>query len=130
LVVDGKRLDAIERSANRYAFRLRARPHTVRIRSRAAIPQELGLRRDPRELGVAVRRLVLMHNRWLRALEAGDGRLVDGFHDFEAGDGMRWTNGDAGVSGDLFAGMTSACTLSLYLGGSTQYADEGDRQVA
>jgi hypothetical protein len=60
LLVDGKRLDAIERREDGCVFRLCARPRSVRICSRSAAPQELGLSRDPRSLGVAVRRLALV----------------------------------------------------------------------
>ena len=54
LWVDGKRIDPLERTAERCAFRLPPRPRSVRLRSRSAVPQELGVARDDRCLGVAV----------------------------------------------------------------------------
>ena len=60
LLVDGKRVDAIERHDDRYVFRLAAKPRAIRVRSRSAVPQELGVARDPRRLGVALRRIVLV----------------------------------------------------------------------
>ena len=131
LLVDGKRLDAIERREDAYVFRLLARPHSVRICSRSGIPQELGLNRDHRALGVAVRGLALAHLTMRRTIQADELRLVDGFHAFEANDAIRWTNGDAVVPAALFDGMSSSPWLSLRLGGSMQYLDDGDRrQVA
>ena len=130
LLVDGKRLDAIERREDAYVFRLLARPHSVRICSRSGIPQELGLNRDHRALGVAVRgpRRASHNATNDPGLDTG---LVDGFHAFEANDAIRWTNGDAVVPAALFDGMSSSAVLSLHLGGSMQYLDDGDRrQVA
>jgi hypothetical protein len=132
LLIDGKRLDAIERREDAYVFRLLARPHSVRICSRSGIPQELGLTRDHRSLGVAVRGLTLAQPRRQRTIEADDDRLVEGFHAFEANDAIRWTNGDAAVPAALFDGMSSSSAmLLLRLGGTMQYLDDGDRrQVA
>jgi hypothetical protein len=131
LLVDGKRLDAIERREDAYLFHLLARPHSVRISSRSGIPQELGLNRDHRALGVAVRGLALVHLTLHRTIQADDIRLVEGFHGFEANDAIRWTIGDAVVPAALFDGMSASAVLWLHLGGSMQYLDEGDRrQVA
>ena len=125
LVVDGKRLDPIERGPDRYAFRLAKRPHNVRIVSRSAVPQELGIARDARSLGVAVKQMVLAQARRQRTLGADAACLTDGYHDFEPAHGIRWTDGDAGVPPVLFQGMDRAAMLILHLGGATQYLDEG-----
>jgi hypothetical protein len=131
LLVDGKRLDATERRQETYVFRLSARPRSARICSRAGAPQELGLNRDPRVLGVAVRRIALVQRERETTIEADDARLVDGFHAFEAADAIRWTNGEAVVPDALFDAMTSSANLLLHLGGAMHYVDEGDRrQVA
>ena len=42
-----------------FVFALPTRPDEVRIASRAAVPQELGVARDPRSLRVALRRVVV-----------------------------------------------------------------------
>jgi hypothetical protein len=106
-------------------FRLSARPRTVRIHSRAAVPQELGLARDERSLGVAVRRIVLAQARRQRAIEADAASLADGYHAFEAQTGIRWTDGDAAVPAALFAGMSGPGLLMLQFGAMTRYPDEG-----
>jgi hypothetical protein len=125
LLVDGKRIDAIERHDDMHVFRLRARPRNVRIRSRAGVPQELGIARDNRPLGVTLRQIVLAEPGRRSVIEAAAASLVDGYHAFEADNGIRWTDGDAAVPADLFAGMNSPGMLLLRLGGSTQYLDCG-----
>ena len=121
LLVDGKRIDALDRSDARYVFQLGGRPRTVRIRSRAAAPQALGVSRDPRVLGVAIRRFVLAQAHGQRAIDAEAASFTDGYHAFEAADGIRWTIGDAGLPMELFAGVHGPCMLTLQLGGTTQY---------
>jgi hypothetical protein len=125
LLADGKRIDALERHDDMIAFRLRTPPRSVRICSRAAVPQELGIARDDRPLGVAVRRIALAQPRRQMALNADATSLTEGFHAFEPDNGIRWTNGDATVPSGLFAGMTDPGMLILYLGAATQYLDEG-----
>ena len=81
--------------------------------------------RDPRMLGVAVRRIVLAQTRRQKVIEADAALLTDGFHAFEPGDGIRWTNGDAVVPQELFAGMSGPGILMIHLCGTTQYLDGG-----
>lgn len=131
LLVDGMRVDAIERSAVRYVFRVPARPRGVRLCSRAGVPQELGLGRDARSLGVAVHRIVLLQSTGQRVTEADDARLMDGFHRYEADHRIRWTDGDAAIPAGLFAGVEGAAMLIVHLNGEMQYVDDGRmRQVA
>ena len=59
LLVDGQRVDARSRPDGAFVFRLPKRPAAVRIVSRAAVPAELGMARDPRCLGVALRSVML-----------------------------------------------------------------------
>ena len=125
LLIDGKRMDAIERRAGMQMFRLPSRPGTARIRSRAAAPQELGLARDPRQLGVAVRRIVLADRTRQWMLAAEETTLAEGFHAFEPDNGIRWTDGDAEIPKELLAGIDGPCMLMLHLGGATQYLDDG-----
>jgi hypothetical protein len=125
LLVDGKRIDAIEQCDDRYVFWLPAPPRAVRIRSRAGVPQELGLVRDDRALGVALRRIVLAQTGGEACIEADADAFMDGCHPFEPNNGMRWTNGDAVVPAELFAGMSGPGKLMLHLRGSTRYIDEG-----
>ncbi len=124
LLVDGKRIDAIERRGETYVFRLIAKPRGVRIRSRATVPQELGLARDPRALGVAVRRIVLAQARRQCTIEAQAPSLTDGFYAHELEACIRWTNGDAAVPRELFVGMSGPGMLMLELGAATRYLDD------
>ncbi len=123
LLVDGIRLDPIERHDAMYAFRLAARPRRLRIISRTAIPQELGFVRDARPLGVAVRRIVLAQARSRRVIEADAASLADGYYAFEPDNGIRWTKGDAAVPTELFTGMTCPGMLVLYLGCEMRYLE-------
>jgi hypothetical protein len=53
---------------------------------------------------------------------------LEGFHAFEAGEGIRWTDGDALLPGHLFDGLDGGFDLELRLGGRTQYIElPGDR---
>ena len=108
LVMDGQRLDAARHAGGGYVFSLPYRAATVRIVSRAAVPQELGTGRDPRCLGVALGRLVARQGTRFRAIKAADPWLVDGFHDFEADSFGRWTNGDAALPIDAARWMVRA----------------------
>ena len=126
LLVDGRRIDAIERRDDMYVFHLRAKPRSARIVSNAAVPQELGIARDARSLGVALRRIVLTQSKLQCAIEADDASLGDGYHSFEAENGIRWTTGNAAIPQRLLARMTGAGMLMLHLGGVTQYIDTGD----
>ena len=131
LVVDGKRIDIIERRDTMAVFRLAAPPFHARIRSRDGVPQELGLARDDRSLGVAVRKIVLAQPRKQRTIEVNADSLCDGWHAFEPEDGIRWTNGDASIPAELLQGIRGPCMLMLYLGCATQYLDVGkERRVA
>jgi hypothetical protein len=97
----------------------------VHIVSRAAAPQELGLARDPRRLGVAVRRIMVRQGTKFRVAEAADPLLLEGFHAYEADNGFRWTDGEAALPQALFAGFTGAVEVVLTVVGTTHYLDEG-----
>jgi hypothetical protein len=132
LLADGQRIDANRRDDGLHMFRLPSRPtNHLHILSRAAAPQELGLARDPRCLGVAIRKIVMWMGVQVRLIEAEDARLTDGFHGFEADNGIRWTNGDAALPMSLFDGVNGAIDIALYLGGTTSYLDqEGEARAA
>jgi hypothetical protein len=139
LLADGRRVDAVEQRDQAYVFRLPHRPDSVRIVSRDAVPAELGLVRDPRSLGVALRRIVLCQGTNFTFVEAADPRLVQGYHAFEQATGVpgeplagiRWTTGDAVLPADVLSGFTGPFELVLHLGGRTQYiADDEARRAA
>jgi hypothetical protein len=121
LLVDGQRVDGSLRPSGHCVFDLPRRPSELRVMSRAGSPAELGLARDPRVLGVAVRQIRLWQGRRLRVLDAADESLVVGFHAFEPDNGYRWTDGDAPLPPTLFANFEGACQLELLLGGGMRY---------
>jgi hypothetical protein len=131
LLVDGRRVDAASSRGVLRIFRLAAGPTTVRIVSRSGVPQELGVARDPRCLGVGLRQITVTQGKRVRAIEAEDERLIAGFHAFEADIGLRWTDGDATMPADLHAGFAGPVEVVLHIGGTTRYvADDRVLRVA
>jgi hypothetical protein len=128
LVVDGVRVSAATRSGGVSVFTLRSTPSGARVASRAAVPQELGTARDPRLLGVAVRRVIARQGTRFRVISAGDPVLAEGFHPFEATTGLRWTDGDAALPVGLFAGFAGPVEVVLQVGSTTRYVDDGHAQ--
>jgi len=127
LLVDGQRLDAVARHGEAHVFALprapvQGPPGQVRIVSRAAAPAELGLARDPRVLGVALRSIALYHGGRLQLIGSSDERLAHGFHLFEACNGLRWTSGDAIIPPALFQGLVGPIELVLHIGATTRYS--------
>jgi hypothetical protein len=125
LLVDGQRVESQVRSSQVQVFRLVCPPHSVRIASREAIPAELGLARDPRSLGVALRRVAVRKGSKFVVLKANDVRLVDGFYAYEAADDLRWTNGDATLPVAIFARFKGDVEVVLHLAATTQYPFHG-----
>jgi hypothetical protein len=121
LLVDGRRVDGRARPNGVYAFRLLKPATSARIISRAGAPDELGLARDPRLLGVALRRMILWHGRHIKVMEADDPSLCDGFYAFEPDNGFRWTWGDGRLPAALFEGARGVCELELDIACTIQY---------
>ena len=121
LLADGQRIDGVLRGDGVHEFRLPRPPGSMRIVSRAGVPQELGLARDARLLGVALRRIVLWSGRRLRVIDANDAVLAEGFHGFEDAHGFRWTNGDALLPASLFADLSGACAIEITVACTTRY---------
>jgi hypothetical protein len=132
LLVGGERVDSHARDGAVHVFRLAERPSSLRIVSRAGVPEELGLARDSRALGVALRRIKLRQGARLRLIEAADPSLDAGFHRFEAVNGFRWTDGDALLPAALFGDFAGPCTLELHVACTTQYPlfEEPVRRIA
>jgi hypothetical protein len=120
LLVDGQRVDGKVHAGGIYVFRLPRRPHSVRVISRAGSPDELGIARDPRLLGVALRQAVVWRGPQMRLIEASDPALGRGFHQFEKTNCLRWTDGDALLSARLFDGIDGACDVELHVGCTTR----------
>jgi hypothetical protein len=131
LVVNGCAIEANSCKDDTYSFHLPAGTETVQIVSRATAPDELGLTRDPRLLGVAVRNIVLIEGSRSRVIDADDARLTDGFYAFEPDGGHRWTDGEASLPPELFAGFAGPIQLLLMVGCVARYRDiEPMRQAA
>lgn len=125
LRVDGRRIDPVCRQDLHYEFRLETHPAEIRLVSRAGRPQELGLARDPRPLGVQVRQFGVVHGSGSHVIDADDRRLSDGFHAFEPNENARWTDGDACLPTALLEGGNAPIGLIIHLGCTTQYPDDG-----
>jgi hypothetical protein len=125
LLVDGARVDPARRDGAAHVFVLSARPGAVHLRGRSGVPAELGLARDPRELGVAVRRIEVWQGARLRMMQADDAALTDGFHAFEDDNGFRWTDGDAVLPPAMFDGFDGTMQLVLHVGQTTHYPLRG-----
>ena len=126
LVVDGERVEATSWRDGLATFRLARQPRCVRIVSRAAAPDQLGLARDPRELGVALRQIALMDGQNLLVVAAEDERLTEGFHPFEPNDAIRWTSGDAPLPVPLFDGFDGPLRIELTVVHTAQYVEIGE----
>jgi len=130
VLVGGERVDAASRHGAAHIFRLPAERRCVRVVSRAGAPAELGLARDPRVLGVAMRRIALRQGARFRLIEAADPALADGFHAFEPDNGLRWTDGDAGLPMALFEGFGGPMELVLHMGCTARYPLFGEKFLA
>jgi hypothetical protein len=126
LLVDGVRVAPTVLNKSMAVFILPRRPGEIRLVSRSAVPLELGLARDARELGVAFEWLAVRKGAKCRMVGAEDARLTEGFHPFEAAEGIRWTNGDALLPGELFAGFKGEFEVAINLSGATSYVMEGE----
>jgi hypothetical protein len=132
LIIDGARVDAQERQGYVYVFHLPSRPGSVIVASRVSVPSELGTVRDPRALGVALRRVAIRQGGKFMLFEANDERLTAGFHDYEPSDNLRWTDGYAELPVEAFARFDKGAEVMLHLRGTTRYRYDRDHadQVA
>jgi hypothetical protein len=94
------------------------------------VPAEFGIARDPRSLGVALRQVTVRQGARSVVFDADDERLTAGFHPYEAGCNLRWTDGHAELPAEAFAGFDAGAEVMLQLGGATRYPDEGERMAA
>jgi antigen 43 len=127
LIVDGVRVDPSYHHDRVCRFRLPASPGSVIIASRSGIPAALGIARDPRSLGVAVRQVTVQLGAKFTLFDADDERLTAGFHDYEPADRLRWTDGHGELPAEGFARFGQGAELVLHLGGTTWYPDHKER---
>ena len=121
LVANGIAICPTTQTNGVYLFVLLNPTGYVRIVSNSAVPQEIGLARDSRCLGIALRRIIIRQGTRFRIVAASDPRLAHGFHKFEPDPGLRWTNGDAVLPAGLFADLHGLIELVLQVGASTRY---------
>ena len=122
LLVDGCRVDARTRTRTCHVFQLPSGPQDIRIASRSGVPAEIGLGRDPRALGVALRQARLWRGAQVRVMPASSPTLVAGFHAYEPTEEHRWTNGEAVLPNTFFKDLGSGAVLEVHTRGVTQYA--------
>jgi len=125
LLLDGQRVDASAWQQTVRIFAIASPCREIRIVSRAAVPAELGLARDPRTLGVALRQIVVRQGTRFAIIDAANPLLRHGFHAFEQEAGLRWTDGDGVIPVDAFAGFSGALELIVHLGAATRYPAPG-----
>lgn len=121
LLADGVRINPARKQGGRFVFNLPGPARELRIVSRSDSPAELGLARDPRVLGVAIHQMQMWRGPTLRVIEASQDDLSIGFHGFEAGNAIRWTDGNALVPAALLHGIDGPCELVLLVDGSMRY---------
>ncbi len=121
LLADGVRIDPFLRDHQRWTFALDRAPASLRIASRSAAPDVLGLARDPRLLGVAVTRIVAFGAGGSGVLWPHDPNLQAGWHALETDNRWRWTNGSAEVPAALFAEIEGAIGIELTVASVAQY---------
>jgi hypothetical protein len=76
-------------------------------------------------LGVALRQIQVTQAAKMRVADPDDTRLTDGFHEFESDNGFRWTDGDAAIPPELFAGLSGPLEVGLQLGATMRYPNDG-----
>jgi len=130
ILADGYRFDAPRQSGGVYVFRLPKIPSSLRIVSRSAVPAELGVARDPRQLGVALKRIVVRRGTQFLIIEAEDDRLEEGFHAYEPTEGFRWTDGEAVIPAAIIDAFEGPQELVLHVAMTTRYLDDGQMQRA
>jgi hypothetical protein len=130
LIVDGTRIEPEYQRGSLYGFRLPNTPHSVVVGSRYGMPAQLGIARDPRTLGVALRQVTVRQGARFMQLDAEDERLTEGFHDYEPANRLRWTDGCAQLPAEAFARFEKGAEVMLRLGGATRYPEQAERRAA
>lgn len=100
VVVNGRRINAVEISNRTYRFILPRGADTARLVSRATAPAALAAYTgDPRTLGVSIRSIAVKSGASVEVFSADHPALRDGWHTVETlGSAMwRWTNGNAAL---------------------------------
>jgi thioesterase domain-containing protein len=116
LLVDGKRIDAVESSERMWRFTLCEPPRNVAIVSRSCVPSKTHLgHADRRTLGVPVTKIVVTAEQWKVEIGHKHPMLVDGFHLPE--DDERWTTGSALIPRALLASCPRSANVEIHVSG-------------
>jgi uncharacterized repeat protein (TIGR03803 family) len=128
LRVDGVSVDA-DRVAGRqngfhgtYRFPLVRTPASLAISSRSVVPMEIGLCRDPRRLGVAVRSVELRGPGCSLRLDYDCAWLSEGFNAPEPALRGRWTDGLAPIPQGALALFPDGIEITIEVCSTTRYA--------
>ncbi len=106
-----------------HVFNLTDPPRALHIVSRSTIPAAAGLNADQRQLGVAVRKIVLRAD-GVRISVGYDARLLrEGFHGPEIRNGWRWTTGHAVLPASLLGSIAGPMTAAVHVGCTLRYAE-------
>jgi hypothetical protein len=119
LLADGQRIDpcADENQQKdhraRYRFRLGRRPRQLLIASRHFVPIRMGLGRDQRQLGVAIRSIDLDSASYCVSIDWSSTQLNAGFNAPEDEAQHRWTNGSALIPSSCFVAFDGPFEVQL-----------------
>jgi Ca2+-binding RTX toxin-like protein len=100
LRLGGRDFRPVSRVENRYRFLLPRSRHDARLVSRSAVPSEMRpWVDDPRNLGVAIRRITVWHDAQCCDIALDDPQLTDGWWEVERNNATmwRWTDGSAAL---------------------------------
>ena len=112
-----------------HVFKVAAPPRALHIMSRDTIPAAAGLNADQRQLGVAVRKIVLRAGGLRISVGYDAAVLRDGFHDPEIKNGWRWTTGHAVLPASLWAAIVGPMTAAVQVGCTLRYAEDPSAPV-
>jgi hypothetical protein len=123
LIADGRRIDSIAVAGKTHSFMVPAGVTALVLASRSAAPSTLAAYHDdPRELGVAVTRVVMRGQAARVDFAADHPALAQGWHGMEQANGAmwRWTTGQAAlpvgaVDGPVVVEVTVAATTTYLI---------------
>jgi hypothetical protein len=98
LIADGRAIRAISHDGSRYIFALPSGASSVRLASRTGVPSDLTpYLGDDRQLGVAVRRIVVRTGKDMAEVALDNPALNAGWYQPERNEAVtwRWTDGNA-----------------------------------
>lgn len=122
LVVQGVRVDPVKRGPV-WVFPLTLPCGDIRLVSRHGRPDELGLNRDARRLGLHLWRLRVVRGAVEVAVPLDHPALQEGFHALEES-GLRWTDGEALLPASLLGEEAGPVELHLQVGTLPHYHAE------